>query len=67
MNLNKKCTCCEKNLTTKNTESRGYDTSFGFKILYLDCRACRSTVTLLTNQGREKFKLMKKGLLKVAA
>lgn len=52
MKLDKICTCCKKQLTTKNTTMRGKHT-YGkkyrdFKTLFLDCKGCDSTVVLIS-------------------
>lgn len=48
MKLNKICSCCGKELTTKNTINKGVDDSYGFKVLYINCKNCDSTAIILT-------------------
>lgn len=46
MTLKKKCPCCEKALTTKNVRRIGREFLGHAEMLYLNCKACESTVVI---------------------
>lgn len=46
MTLNKKCTCCKSELTTKTVSKLGIQEGTNYDLLIANCKSCKSTVAI---------------------